>query len=431
MGLKKRDTFLKQLLLFKDTDNVKIVTGIRRCGKSSLLDLMIEHLKENGVDPHQILKMNFESLQFSEMTYKEVYQYVLAHKAEGKRTYLFFDEPHMVNQWERTVDSLRCDIDCDIYITGSNSHMLSSEYSTLLSGRYVEINMLPLSFKEFVDFRDLAIREEISPLGGTIKRCYDKDGQPYDMNEVFESYLKYGGMPGLSELPLSEEVASRYLDSIYNTVINNDILERNVTEEKTKIADPFLLRKLVLFLADNTGKEFSYNKVTAAMNENQRLSDDENVGNHKVMSYMKGLLNAFVFYEAGRYDLRGKKLLKTNGKYYIVDLGLRNYLLGYKPYDRGFTLENLVYFELLRRGYTVNVGKVDTLEIDFRAVKGSNVQYFQITESLKDEATRNREIRPFDMIDDHYERVILTMDKGAYNINGIRVLNIVDWLLEE
>jgi predicted AAA+ superfamily ATPase len=226
-------------------------------------------------------------------------------------------------------------------------------------------------------------------------------------------------------------VASRYLDSIYNTVINNDILERNVTEEKTKIADPFLLRKLVLFLADNTGKEFSYNKVTAAMNENQRLSDDENVGNHKVMSYMKGLLNAFVFYEAGRCDLRGKKLLKTNGKYYIVDLGLRNYLLGYKPYDRGFTLENLVYFELLRRGYTVNVGKVDTLEIDFRAVKGSNVQYFQITESLKDEATRNREIRPFDMIDDHYERVILTMDKGAYNINGIRVLNIVDWLLEE
>jgi len=429
MELKHRDYFLDELVRFKDTDSVKIVTGIRRSGKSKLLDLMIQYLKEHGVLEEQILKMNFESLRFNEMNYQEVYDYVVSKAPKGKKCYLFFDEPQMVGQWEKAVNSLREDLDCDIYLTGSNSHMLSSEYSTLLSGRYVEIKMLPLSFKEFIDFRGFALKKEASPLGGSVFRCYDKEGKPYSADELFSVYLHYGGMPGLSELPLSDEAAFPYWESIYNTVINNDILQRRGEKGKTKVADPMLLRKLCTFLADNLGKASSYNKITGALNENFSSAHQDTIGNHKVQDYIQGLLDAFVFYEAKRYDLRGKKLLKTNGKFYIVDLGLRNYLLGSPSYDRGFALENLVYFELLRRGYQVTIGKIDDLEIDFRAQKNGSITYFQVTQSLINESTREREIKPFYAVDDHYERIILTMDKGQADLQGIKVLNLVDWLL--
>lgn len=430
MDLKQRDYFLDQLIRFKDTSNVKIVTGIRRCGKSKLLDLMISYIKSNGIADEQIIKINFESLKYADMDYKEVYKYILDNASKSKRTYIFLDEPHIINMWEKVVNSLREDIDCDIYITGSNSHMLSSEYSTLLSGRYVEIKLLPLSFKEFINFRGFKIKEEAHPLGGTIKKCIYEDDKEYDLKEVFDSYLKYGGMPGISELPLSNEAVNGYLDGIYNTVINNDVLQREQNNYKTKIVDPFLLKKLSTFLADNIGKEFSYNKITGAINENMKQNKQSTLGNHKIEDYMEGLLESFIFYEAKRYDIKGKNILKTNGKFYIVDLGLKNYLLGYKSFDRGFALENLVYFELLRRGYDVSIGKIEKYEIDFRAVKDDSIIYVQITESLLNEETRNRELRPFNIVDDNYEKVVLTMDNGKANVNGIKIINIIDWLLD-
>lgn len=423
--LKKREDYLNQLIRFKDTSSIKIVTGIRRCGKSKLLELMIQHLLDSGIRQNQIIKINFESLRFSDMTYREVYEYIITNSVKDARTYIFLDEPHLIKGWERVVNSLREDIDCDIYITGPNSQMLSSEYSTLLSGRYVEIKMLPLSFREFLDFRDFKIKRERNAIGIEEKRCYYKDGSNYDIQDLFDAYLKYGGMPGIRELSLSSDSVSKYLDSIYTTVINNDILQRE-QNKKTKIVDPFLLKIISTFLADNIGKEYSYNKIAASINEKQK----DILGNHKITDYTQGLMEAFVFYEAKRYDIKGKSILKTNGKFYIVDLGIKNYLLGYTPYNRGSAYENVVYLELLRRGYDVSIGKIDALEVDFRAVKEDEIIYIQVTESLMNESTRNREIRPFHVIDDNYDKIILTLDKGRTNINGIKVINLMDWLLD-
>lgn len=423
--LKNRDDYLGQLVRFKDTSSVKIVTGIRRCGKSKLLDLMIRYLLSNGVKESQIIKINFESLRFAGMTYLDLYRYIVDKASKEGKTYIFLDEPQLIGGWEKVVNSLREDIDSDIYITGSNSHMLSSEYSTLLSGRYVEIKMLPLSFKEFLDFRGFRIVKQVNAIGVSENRCYYKDNTLYDINDLFDAYLKYGGMPGISEFPLSNDSVSKYLDGIYTTVINNDVLERE-QRGKTKIADPFLLKRISTFLADNIGKEYSYNKITSSLNENQK----DAFGNHKIADYVEGLMEAFVFYEAKRYDIKGKSLLKTNGKFYIVDLGIKNYLLGYTPYNRGFAYENLVYFELLRRGYDVSIGKIGTLEVDFRATKNDEIIYVQVTESLANESTRNREIHPFNIIDDHYDKIVLSLDKGNSNINGIKVINLIDWLLQ-
>lgn len=426
-NLKRRDYYLDRLISFKDTSSVKIVTGIRRCGKSKLLDLMIEYLLNNGVEDCQIIKINFESVEFMNMTYIEMYSYIKDRCNKESKTYIFLDEPHLIDEWEKVVNSLRVDVNSDIYITGSNSHMLSSEYSTLLSGRYVEIKMLPLSFKEFLEFRDLEVKEEISPFGTSISRAYDKNGTLIDIEELFSLYLRFGGMPGLNELSLSTENVSMYLEGIYNTVITNDVLERS-NNNKSKISDPFLLKKIATYLADNTGKEVSYNKITSIIKDDLKAKDIT-LNNQKIATYITGLLEAFIFYEAKRYDVKGKTLLKTNGKFYIVDLGIKNYLLGYTPFNRGFALENLVYFELLRRGYDVTIGKINTLEVDFRAFKGDEIIYIQVTESLNNEITREREIRPFNVIDDHYEKIILTLDKGSSNINGIKVINIIDWLL--
>ena len=423
--LKNRDDYLNQLIRFKDTSSIKIVTGIRRCGKSKLLDLTIRYLLRNGVKESQIIKINFESLKFSGLTYLELYHYIVDKSSKDGKTYIFLDEPQLINGWEKVVNSLREDIDSDIYITGSNSHMLSSEYSTLLSGRYVEIKMLPLSFKEFLDFRGFRIVKQVNAIGVKENRCYYKDNTPYELNELFDAYLKYGGMPGISEFSLSNDSVSKCLDSIYTTVINNDILQRE-QQKKTKIADPFLLKKISTFLADNIGKEYSYNKITSSLNENQK----DALGNHKIADYIEGLLEAFVFYEAKRYDIKGRSLLKTNGKFYIVDLGIKNYLLGYTPFNRGFAYENLVYLELLRRGYDVSIGKIGTLEVDFRAAKDDEITYIQVTESLVNEATREREIHPFNIIDDHYDKIVLSLDKGTSNINGIKVINLIDWLLQ-
>ena len=429
--LKNRDVYLNKLISFQDKEPIKIVTGIRRCGKSKLLDLMIEHLQQEGIEKKQIVKINFESFAYQNMTGEQLYYYVAERAEAGKRLYIFLDEPHIIEGWERVVNSFRVDFDCDIYITGSNAHMLSSEYSTYLSGRYVEIKMLPLSFKEFLDFNNFKVIEEPSVLGGTIKRCYYSDGKPYELKTVFDSYLRYGGMPGLADIGLSQENVSAMLDGIYNTVITNDILERDSFGKKRKITDPVLLKRIATFLADNIGKETSYNSITNTFkteklaDQNGRLSD-----NHKIKDYVDALVQAFFFYEAKRYDIVGKSHLKTNGKFYIVDLGFKNLLLDYRNIDRGFALENIVYLELLRRGYAVSVGKIDTKEIDFRAVKNDEILYIQVTEEMQSISTKERELAPLVKVNDNYTKTILTTENESYNIDGIKVINIIDWLLD-
>lgn len=431
--IKNRNLYLNRLIAFKDKEPIKIVTGIRRCGKSTLLELMIAHLLENGVKKKQILKMNFESFEFSNMTDKELHSYVMKKVIPGKRLYLFFDEPQKIQGWENVINSFRVDIDCDIYITGSNSKMLSSEYSTYLSGRYVEIKMLPLSFSEFLDFNNFKVIEKENALGETLKTCSHEDGNKYDINDVFQTYLKFGGMPGIAEIGINQEKIYMLLDGIYNTVITKDILGKSAIDSNYRINDPILLNKVCCFLADNIGNETSYNSITNSLKNTNMIDNyspkNKSEGIHKIQNYVNALVKAFFFYEAKRFDIVGKELLKTNSKFYIVDTGFKNYLLGYRNTNTGFTLENIVYLELLRRGYNVSIGKVNNKEVDFRALKNNEVLYIQVTEDMNNKSTQERELAPFKSINDNYEKIILTNNSISMNFNGIKVINIIDWLL--
>ena len=423
--LKNRSQYLAKLIAFADTKPVKIVTGIRRCGKSSLLDLMIQHLLANGISPDQILKMNFESYAFDKMTRDSFHDYVTAHCPKDKRLYLFLDEPHKIPGWETVVNSLRVDLDCDIYITGSNAHMLSSEYATYLSGRYIEIKLYPLSFAEFLDFHGFIIKTENTLLGRRKTIC-DANETRYTLAEVFNAYLRFGGMPGIAETGLDEEKTAVLLDGIYSTVITNDILARQNMKGTVKIANPLLLKRIGLFLADNIGKITSPSKMTAYL----KTEKDAGGSYHTVSDYLTALEESYLFYEAKRFDIKGKALLKTLSKYYIADLGLRNYLLGYAETDRGACLENVVYFELLRRGYDVSIGKIGDLEVDFRAVKNGAVLYVQVSESLASPRTLERELAPLQKIADNFEKLILTGDGGSSQYQGIGIKNIAEWLLD-
>lgn len=423
--LKPRDLYLDRLIAFQDTEPIKIVTGIRRCGKSKLLDLMISHLLRSGIEEKQIIKMNFESYSFTGFTMDDFHKYVSERIIPGKRMYLFFDEPHKVKEWETVVNSFRVDLDCDIYITGSNAHMLSSDYSTYLSGRYVEIKMFPLSFSEFLYFHGFQIVEQQSVLGGLEKRFQGSDGAYYDRKDIFAAYLRYGGMPGIAEIGLDQERVNIYLDGVYNTVVTNDIWERDKWSNQKRITNPVLLKKIALFLADNIGNETSYSGIRKTVKDDNRSPSD-----HTVQDYVSAYMDAFFYYETKRYDIKGKELLKTNGKFYIVDLGFRNALLGYKNIDRGHALENVVFLELLRRGYDVSIGKVGTREVDFRAVDTNETIYYQVTEQMDSPDTRNREYAPFLSIDDNYEKIILSTETETTNINGIKTINIIDWLLK-
>ena len=358
--LKNRDRYLKKLIGFQDTEPVKVITGIRRCGKSSLLKLMVRHLRETGVQSEQIVEMNFESHDFRSMTSDEVYHYVKERVVPGKRMYLFFDELQRIDAWEDAVNSIRISIDCDIYITGSNAYLLSSEYSTYLSGRCVEIKMLPLSFREFLDFHNFEVRETSSALGGTHRRAFDQSGERYDLREVFDAYLRFGGMPGIADIGLDQEKALSLLEGIYSTVVVRDILEREKRRGQRQITDSALLRKIVLFLADNIGSSVSVSSIGNTLMNEGLLEDGKRKGSpstHTVQAYIGALLESYFFYEIKRFDIKGKEYLRTLGKYYIVDIGLRNYLLGFRNRDSGHAIENVVYFELLRRGYDVAIGK--------------------------------------------------------------------------
>jgi len=410
-----------------------VVTGIRRCGKSSLLKLMVQHLKDTGIAEDQIIEMNFESHDFKKMTADDFYQHVKERVLPGKRMYLFFDELQRIDHWEDTVNSFRVDFNCDIYITGSNAYLLSSEYSTYLSGRCVEIKMLPLSFREFIDFHGFEIKEVNSALGGTRTVVFHESGDRYELREIFDAYMRFGGMPGIADVGLDQEKAMVLLDGIYSTVVVRDILEREKRRGQKQITDPILLRKIILFLADNIGSTVSVSSIGNTLVNEGLLEDGKRKGTpstHTVQAYISALMESYFFYDIKRFDIKGKEYLRTLGKFYIVDMGLRNYLLGFRNRDSGHAIENVVYFELLRRGYDVAIGKVDTAEVDFIATKTDEKLYIQVTESMVSEDVRRRELAPLQKIRDNYEKIVLSMEPGLdSSYDGIKSLNLIPWLL--
>ena len=430
---KRRDLYLNKLIAFQNTEPVKVITGIRRCGKSSLLKLMQQHLLDDGIASEQIIEMNFESHEFHRFSSDELYEYVKSRVAPGKRVYLFLDEIQRVPAWEEAVNAFRVDLDCDIYITGSNAYLLSSEYATYLSGRCIEIRMLPLSFKEFLDFHGFRISETASATGGTRKTIVDDNGEKYALREIFDAYLQFGGMPGIADVGLSQERALTLLDGVYSTVVMRDILEREKRRGQRQITDAVLLRKIILFLADNIGSSVSTSSIGNTLISAGLLEDGKRKSapsTHTVQAYISALLESYIFYEVKRFDIKGKELLRTLGKYYIVDIGLRNYLLGFRNRDTGHVLENIVYFELLRRGYDVAIGKIDNQEIDFIASNANERMYVQVTESMTTEEVRRRELAPLQKIRDNYRKIVLSLDPGLEtNYEGIESVQVLDWLL--
>ena len=432
--LRKRDLYLNRIIAFQDTEMIKIMTGIRRCGKSSLMKLMAEHLRDTGVTDDQIIEMNFESMSIPDMDARGFYEYVKARICPDKRTYLFFDEVQKVRGWENAVNSFRVDFDCDIYITGSNAYLLSSELSTYLSGRYVEIKVLPLSFKEFLDFHGYTLTERKSPAGGVRKRITDEEGEIYDVKELFDAYARFGGMPMLADVGLEIDRVTAALDGVYSAAVINDILEREKRKGQRNIADPVLLRKIILFLADNIGNNTSATSIGNTL-VNEGLLEN---GTRKtkpavqtIQAYIEALTEAYIFYEIKRFDIKGKEYLRTLGKYYIVDIGLRNYLLGYRDGDSGHILENIIYFELLRRGYDVAIGKIDNQEVDFIATKADEKKYIQVTESMNAPETRERELAPLRKIRDSYEKAVIALESDLTQTqDGIKIIRALDFLLE-
>lgn len=437
-ALKPRDFYLNKLIAFKDTEPVKVVTGIRRCGKSSLLKLMIAWLKEQGISDDAIVEMNFESFAYKDMSADDVYAYVKERISKTGITYLFFDEIQRVPGWEEAINAFRVDFNCDIYVTGSNAYLLSSEYATYLSGRSVEIKMLPLSFKEFIEFNSLELREITTPLGTREKRVYDDNGQVYLLSDIFNLYLRFGGMPGIADVGFDQDRAMTLLDGIYNTVVVRDILEREQRRNQRQVTDSDLLQKIVRFLADNVGSNISASSIGNTLVNEGLLDAGKRSGGrngtpsaHTVQAYIATLLEAYFFYEIKRFDIKGREFLRTLGKYYIVDIGLRNYLLGFRDRDTGHVLENVVYLKLLRRGYDVAIGKIDRFEVDFIATKADEKLYIQVTESMRDEMVRERELRPLQKIQDNYKKLVLTLEPGIEReFGGIQVVNVVDWLIE-
>ena len=433
-NLKPRDLYLNQLIAFQDTEPVKVVTGIRRCGKSSLLKLMQKHLVETGIQQDQIIAMNFESMEYRDMDVRAFYDHVKGKTLPEKKMYLFFDELQRLEKWEDAVNSFRVDFNCDIYITGSNAYLLSSEYSTYLGGRYVEIRMLPLSFSEFIYFHGYEVRDYKTPAGEMKKRAYDASGEMVLWEDLFEAFVHYGGMPGIADVGLEQDKAMTLLDGIYSTIVVRDILEREKRRGRRQITDPVLLRKIILFLADNIGNNTSLNSISNTLVSEKMLEERAKQGKpatQTIAAYVGALQEAYMFYEIKRFDVKGKAELKTLGKYYIVDIGLRNYLLGYRDVDTGHIIENIVYFELLRRGYDVAVGKVGEKEIDFIATKDDVKIYYQVTDDMTAESTRERELAPLKAVRDNYEKVVIAMSTNSTTpVEGIKIVRLIDFLLE-
>lgn len=404
----ERKEYLEHLIQWKDEQVIKVVTGIRRCGKSTLLLQYQEWLKANGVSDEQIVTINFEELEYEELQdYKKLYAYLKNRLCKGKMTYIFLDEIQKVSAFEKVVDSLYVKPQVDLYMTGSNAYMLSGDLATLLTGRYVEIKMLPLSFYEFL---------EITGSG---------------QEQGFSEYMRDGGLPYVAVMDRTPEKVETYLEGIYNTVIVKDIEDRQARKEsdsdKRKINDILLLKRIAKYLASIVGNPVSIRSITDYF-----ISNGRKISPNTVSDYVEALTESFIFYPAERFDIIGKQLLKANRKMYIVDLGLRNHILPRRQYDLGFSLENIVYFELLRRGYRVMIGKIGSTEVDFVAEKQGSYTYFQVTADMTAQETFEREMKPLRRIRDNYEKIVLTGDRLTLgNYDGIQVKYLPDWLLEK
>ena len=394
-----RDEYLEQLKHFKDKDLIKVITGIRRCGKSTLFDLYNEFLLNSGIEKQQIIRINLEDPIYYELdSYLILYNYVLNKIDSSKKTYVFIDEVQVVPEFQKACDGLYLNKNIDLYITGSNASLLSGELATLLSGRYIEIKMLPLSFKEFVS----------------------ANNNDDNIDRLFQKYISWGSFPYVLNFDNIDDV-DKYIKGIYDSIILKDIMARR------KFPDMLMLQSVVSFLLDNIGNITSTNKIKDTL-----VSNGRTISIHTVENYITSLLESFIFYKATRYDIKGKQYLKTGDKYYVADLGLRYFILGRKGNDTGHILENVVYLELLRRGYDVYIGKVDELEVDFVAINSKGIEYYQVSESVKDEKTLERELKSLDSIKDHNQKFLLVGDiEPEVSYNGIRKINVLDWLLDK
>lgn len=395
-----RVEYLEELKRWKDKDLIKVVTGIRRCGKSTLFELFINYLKEINITDEQIIKINLEDADYDFEGYKELYNYINNKIDSKKQYYIFLDEVQNVPEFQKAVDSLYIKKNIDVYITGSNAYLLSGELATLLSGRYIEIKMLPLSFKEYISAFD------------------DNNYQ-----QLFLNYMKNGGMPGnINILKTNPNDIDKYLDGIFSTIVYKDIMARN------NISDKLLLESVLKFIFDSIGSPISTKKISDTL-----TSKGMSTSNHTVENYISAFVESFLIYKAERFDVKGKNLLARDYKYYVVDQGLRSYLLGKKAgSDMGHVLENIVYLELLRRGYKVYVGKVDDLEVDFVAENRDGLKYFQVALTVRDEKVLERELKSLQKTGDHYPKYLITYDMDMEaDYDGITKINIVDWLLNK
>lgn len=398
-----REKYMKQIRDFMDKPVVKVLTGMRRSGKSALMELTKQELLSHSVQGQNIIYINFESLRYEHLKdYHSLYTEICdrAGKVNGK-VYILLDEIQEVTGWERAVNSFRVDFDCDIYVTGSNASLMSGELATLLAGRYVEIRIYPLDFGEYLDFV-----------------VSNEDEAALSKQEHFANFLRYGGLPGIHQMKWEESRIMQYLMDIYNSVLLKDVIARD------KIRDTALLEGIVQYLMDNVGNIFSAKTISDFLK-----SQGRKLGTETVYNYLKALEKAFLIHKVPRFDIKGKRLLETQEKYYLSDLGIRHAVMGYRDNDIAGLLENVIYLELLRRGYTVNIGKQDVAEVDFVANRGDDRLYIQVTYVLTKDNT-DREFSPLEAITDNYEKLVISTDTLiSFNRGGIRQKNIVDFLL--
>jgi len=401
-----RESYLSILKNFKDQQIIKVITGVRRCGKSTILEMFQDYLKENGVEEKQIISINFEDADYEELLdRKKLYEYIKERLVKGRKMYIFLDEIQMVHEFQKTVDSLFIKKDVDLYITGSNAYLLSSELATLLTGRYVEIKMLPLSFKEYMStFEDKS-----------------------DISRKFRDYLRYSSFPQAVQLyKVNPENIKLFLDGIYNTVLFKDVMQRK------GITDKNMLERVVRYLYDNIGNRTSMKNISDNIEGIEKKASYNTISN-----YVEALIDSYLIFRVNRYDIKGKKYLKTQEKYYAADIGLRYHMLGQgSGRDMGHILENIVYLELLRRGYEVYIGKYDELEVDFVAKTPENTVYYQVALTTREEGEEtkilDRELEPLKKINDNYPKYILTLDDDLdADFDGIKKINVLDWLIEK
>lgn len=398
----ERKEYLEQLKSYRERQIIKVVTGVRRSGKSTLFSLYQEYLEKDGVSEEQIISINLEDMDFELLLdYKELYSYVKERLCKEKYTYVFLDEIQNCKNFEKAVDSLFIKDKVDVYITGSNAYMLSGELATMLSGRYVEIDMLPLSFKEYYKANEFSKKS---------------------LHEHFNDYLRFGSFPYIADIEKDEPIIRTYIDGIYNTILIKDVARRE------GITDVSLLESIVKTMASAVGSPISIKKISDTINSAGRKTSVNSVDN-----YIRALCDAYIFYKVDRFDIKGRQYLKTLGKYYIVDTGIRNMLLSSGSSDIGHLIENVVYFELLRRGFKVNIGKLCEKEVDFVAKNQNGIEYYQVSKSVLDNKTLKRELSPLESITDNYPKMLLTLDEigSGANFNGIRHINLIDWLLNK